>query len=674
MLRLVKIVTICFALTAPAVVFSQSNISNSDLVEKILESVAEKNTQNMDYTNLLDAVEFLSNNPLDINTATAEELQHIYLFNDYQIKSLLKYRKNNGTFFSIYELQLVPGFSTDFIQTIAPLIRIKPNIPELDRKYTRQLILLKAETNLQKEKAYNMDSDSSKYLGNPYKYYIRYQYIINSKIQFGFTAEKDKGEPFFTTPNGQGFDYYSGYFQIKKVGFFQQINVGDYQVKFGEGLNLWSGIRQGKSSFTTQNRRKLQGINAYKSTNENLFFRGISAIITPIKNSELGVFASSKKIDATIDTSENFISGIVNTGLHRNLKEFDKKHNIKEQALGAYFIINKRIIKAGISFTYYKYSSPLENKKQLYAYHNFKGTDNYNVSVNYKTNLKNITLFGEIARCKSGGLGFLQGANLQLHPQIFIEGIYRNYEKNYHTRYAAAFGERSENRNERGFYLGTTIYPLPKWSIKAYYDQYEFPWLTYRASSPISGHDYFAEIDFKPNNNLTVYFRYKQENKPENSHKLPIQSTVEVQKNHYRLHLTAEPAPNWQLRNRVEFSYYKKQQRTEHGFLAYQDIIYQFNKLPLRVGIRYAVFDTDSYNTRIYAYENDVLYGYSIPAYYDKGTRFYINVKYQILKNAVLYFRYAQTQYANKKSMGSGLSTIKGSTKSDIKILVKVNL
>ncbi len=663
-----------FALLIPTVVFSQSDISNSDLVEKILESVADENTQNRDYTNLLDAVEFLINNPVDMNKATAEDLQRISLFNDYQIKSLLKYRKNNGVFLSIYELQLVPGFSTEFIQTIAPLICVNPNLSVVETAYRHHLMLLKTEANLQKEKAYNVDSDSSRYLGNPWKYYTRYQYTANNKIQFGFTAEKDKGEPFFASENSKGFDYYSAYLQLNKIAFFEQINVGDYQVKFGQGLSLWSGMRQGKSSFTTQNRRKRQGVAAYKSTNENLFFRGISTVVKPIKKGELTLFASSKKIDATVDTTTSFISGIVNTGLHRNLKEFDKKHQIKEQALGGCFTMNTQKIKAGLSFIYYKYSSPLQLKTQSYTHYNFTGTNNYNISFNYKTNFKNMTLFGEIARSKSGGLAFLQGVNLQLHAQIFIEGIYRNYAKNYHARYATAFGERGENRNERGFYFGTTIYPFPKWSVKAYYDLYEFPWLTYNASAPVRGHDYFAQIDFTPNNKFNIYFRYKQENKPENTGVFFTKSPVDMQKNQYRLHFDIKPAPNWKLRNRMEFSCYKKQQKKENGFLIYQDIIYQLSNLPLRIGVRYAIFDTDSYNTRIYAYENDVLYGYSIPAYYDKGSRFYVNLKYQVHRKIALYLRYAQIKYANKKSMGSGLSAIDGNTKSDIKLLLKVEL
>ncbi len=649
-------------------------MKTTSLVENTLESFTAEDKSNVETTELLEQIDYLINHPINLNTATAKELQQVYLFSDYQIKSLLKYREVNGAIYSIYELQLVSGFSTSFIQNITPLISISPVALDIEKQYSRHLLLLKTEMNVQKERAYSTNKKQSRYLGNPFKYYARYHYIHREKIQMGFTAEKDKGEPFFVSPNKNGFDYYSAFIQLDMDHIIQQINVGDYQIKFGQGLSLWSGMRRGKSSFTTQNQRKYQGVYPYKSTNENLFFRGVAATLSPIKNSELVLFASDKKIDATIDTNNYSITALVATGLHRSLKELDKKHNAKEQAIGGYFAFNTESVKTGISFVYYRFSLPLTHRKKAYYAHHFTGASNYDISFCYKTNINDFVFWGEIARSKSGGIGVLQGVDLQLHSQVRIEAIYRNYAKNYHARYAAAFAERSETRNESGFYLGITIYPFSKWSVKTYYDQYQFSWLTYRAASPIAGHDYFAEISFAPNSNFCVYLRYHQENKPENIESILCERVAEVQKNQYRLHFTINPAVNWQLRNRIEFLYYQKNQQKQTGFLVYQDIIYQSSEIPLRIGVRYAVFDTDSYLSKIYAYENDVLYNYSIPAYYDKGIRFYINVKYQIHQKVTLYFRYAQTHYTHKKTQGRGMSTIKGNNQSDLKLLALIKL
>lgn len=72
--------------------------------------------------------------------------------------------------------------------------------------------------------------------------------------------------------------------------------MGDYQIKFGQGVSLWSGTGNKKSAFTTQNARKQKGVKAYKSTDENKFFRGTAITLSPLKNLTMVGFASLKKL------------------------------------------------------------------------------------------------------------------------------------------------------------------------------------------------------------------------------------------------------------------------------------------------------------------------------------------------------------------------------------------
>ena len=112
--------------------------------------------------------------------------------------------------------------------------------------------------------------------------------------------------------------------------------------------------------------------------------------------------------------------------------------------------------------------------------------------------------------------------------------------------------------------------------------------------------------------------------------------------------------------------------KTEKGYLVYQDVV--FNKIgkPLSVTFRYALFQTDSYNARIYAYENDMLSSYSIPAYYDRGSRFYIMLDYNITRKIEIWLRYSQTFYDNQTVISaSSLNEIQGNTKSEIKAQVR---
>ena len=88
--------------------------------------------------------------------------------------------------------------------------------------------------------------------------------------------------------------------------------------------------------------------------------------------------------------------------------------------------------------------------------------------------------------------------------------------------------------------------------------------------------------------------------------------------------------------------------------------------------MRYALFQTDSYDARIYAYENDVPGSYSIPAYYSRGSRFYLMLDYNITRKIELWVRYSQTFYDNQTTISpGGLSEINGNTKSEIRTQIR---
>ena len=90
--------------------------------------------------------------------------------------------------------------------------------------------------------------------------------------------------------------------------------------------------------------------------------------------------------------------------------------------------------------------------------------------------------------------------------------------------------------------------------------------------------------------------------------------------------------------------------------------------------LRLQYFETDGYNSRIYAYENDVLYSYSIPAFYDKGYRYYVTFNYDLTQKLSFWLRWAQTIYRDKTSIGSGLDEIDGNKRSEIKFQVRLLL
>ena len=109
-----------------------------------------------------------------------------------------------------------------------------------------------------------------------------------------------------------------------------------------------------------------------------------------------------------------------------------------------------------------------------------------------------------------------------------------------------------------------------------------------------------------------------------------------------------------------------------YGLIALQDVSYEFPKIPMQLDFRMQFFDAVDYDNRVYAYEKDVLYAFSIPMFSGVGSRYYLNVKYQISKQFSIWFKIAQTVYADdREALSSGNETISGNKKTDVRLLLK---
>lgn len=127
------------------------------------------------------------------------------------------------------------------------------------------------------------------------------------------------------------------------------------------------------------------------------------------------------------------------------------------------------------------------------------------------------------------------------------------------------------------------------------------------------------------------------------------------------------------LANRIEWAYYKiGNSKAENGFVIYQDVNFKLLSFPLSFNARLAIFKTNSYNSRIYAYENDVLYSFSIPSYYGNGMRYYITLRYTATRNFDFWVRFSQTQMFDAKTIGTGQDMIDTNHKSEIKVQMRL--
>ena len=84
------------------------------------------------------------------------------------------------------------------------------------------------------------------------------------------------------------------------------------------------------------------------------------------------------------------------------------------------------------------------------------------------------------------------------------------------------------------------------------------------------------------------------------------------------------------------------------------------NSQKFKFWLRYAIYDIPGWENRIYAYENDVLGSFSVPAFNSKGARFIIMAKSEILPGFELCIRYALSQYMGLRTSGSGGDEVSG--------------
>jgi hypothetical protein len=238
-----------------------------------------------------------------------------------------------------------------------------------------------------------------------------------------------------------------------------------------------------------------------------------------------------------------------------------------------------------------------------------------------------------------------------------------------------AFGENTRNQNEEGLFAGIECSPLRRVTLAGYADFFKFPWLRYNTDMPSSGREYMIQLTYKPNQQFNCYVQYRNKKKEENlsgteENKNRITSVIT---NRVRLNASYSINESWFMQNRVELnSYNKVSSGKSFGVYISQDLTYSFSRLPVKLYLRYAIFDTQDFNSCIYAYENDLLYTFSVPMFYDKGSRSYAMVKVSLLKRVDLWLKYSVTKYAEKTSIGSNLSMIDGNTKSEIRMQMLV--
>lgn len=645
-------------------------------MSKLADELLGNQSADINYEALYDNLMQVLSNPVNLNKASAEELEFIRVLTQAQIKNLVKYREESGNLLSIYELQAVPEFDVQTIMQLAPFVSIPDAHAAIDGSFIQRI---RGESDnyfmFRMERQLTRSSSGTDTSGSPNKVYIRFRSSRPGDFSFGFTGEKDQGEAlrWNTARHYYGLDYLSFHAQLQNKGRLKNLIVGNYQAQFGQGIMIGGIFGTGKGSETiTAVRRSNIGFLPYTSSYESGNLNGVAATYQLTPAITISSFYSHCLKDASTSDTTDYITNLQATGLHRTKRELDNRKQIRNNNYGMVAGFSRNGLECGLMFNHFDFDRTIDPVPSVYNQFAFHGRSNNNVGLYLNFNKRNISYFSEIAHTLGGETSFLAGSLFSLSPSFDLAIAYRNYQNRFYTMYANAFGENSLPQNEHGLYWGWKYKISRRFSIAIYMDFFESPWLKYRAYKPTTGYEYLLKVTYQPSKNILIFVQCREESKERNTigSSATLYRIEPYRKFTYWFQTEAGIRDKLRLKTRLQLGTFSTSGHTSYGFALAQDIRADLGKF--QVTGRYALFDAFSYDTRQYMYENDVLLAFSMPAYFGLGVRKMIMVRYKINRHLSVWVRYARTRYHEAEKIEMSDAAIDQSIKNDLKFQFQI--
>lgn len=671
-----------FIALSPTILHAQENEKWHDFIQELVENLDSES----EIENLYNDLSTLLDNPIDLNTATQAELEHYPFLSDQQIADLIAYREKHGPMVSPYELRLIRSFDYQTIAYFIPFIVVEP--PKKSTRLSDHVkawsggkheLLIRGDYTVEQRKGFAPitpeeleKKPNSRYLGEDFYHYVKYNYTAGEKLQAGLLAEKDRGEPLFTH-SPRGYDFYSAHVVVRDLGILHTLAAGHYRASFGQGLILNSDFSFGKSSLASTIYKRATGIKRHSSTDENNYLQGAAATIRLHNEILLTALYSIKSLDGI--GNDSCVTSIKTDGLHNLVREEAKRNALTMQTAGANLEWRSSWIKLALTGLYYSFSKPLLPTERYYNLNYFRGKENYNLGVSYEALRWGIKLFGETALSQSGGVATLNGVQYSPISTLQLSLLQRYYGSAYHAYYANAFRESSQAMDEGGIYAAFRWGIHQRWTLSGYIDAYRFYTPHYGINDPASGFDYQLVANYIPSTqaDLTIQYRHKQ--KPKNYRATAKEEYRVVGTTHDRVKIQGRIrfTPDLTSKTTLEGVLYHDggDNDKQQGWMIGEQMSWNFGNKRFQIDLFGGYFHTDDYWSRVYSTEKSMLYTFYTPSFYGNGFRLALNAKAQVSPTVVLYLKYGRSQYSDRETIGSDLDEIPGNTRNDLNLLMK---
>lgn len=602
-------------------------------------------------------MEEMSQHPINLNTATREELSRFPFLSAQQVEDIQAYIYRYGGMKSLGELAMIPSISWQQRQLLGSFVYVStenvshfPMLQNIARYGKHELV------GMVKIPFYDRKGDVNGYSGYKYKHGVRYQFRYGDYVKLGFLGAQDAGEPFGGGKNKLGYDFYSFYLQVRQLGRWKNITLGRYRLHEGLGLVLNNDFSFGKLSvLSSLAASSATQIRVHSSRSSANYLQGAAATYSILRGLDLTAFFSYRQIDATLN-DDGTIRTILKTGLHRTQSEIRRQDVASNTLVGGH--INYRLggWHVGATAFFTSFSRPLKpTKSQLYKRFAPEGDKFWNASIDYGYISHRWNIAGETATGDCGAIATLHSVSYLFSDKFSLLGLHRFYSARYYSLFSNAFAEGSDVQDENGVYLGFNWMPARRWSISAYSDFAHFAWPKYQTKTSTQSWDSQVNILYQPSRYYTLgaRLRYKER--------------AGTRTDRCRCYVSML-RKNWNARTSLDYVMSQKEERSQ-GYMVSENLGYQWRWLRLAGSLGY--FHTSDYESRIFVYEPGLLYQMSFGNYYGEGMRYALVARSEISSHLLLIAKLGVTDYFDRDHISSGYQEIASSSQTDLEIQLK---
>jgi hypothetical protein len=615
-----------------------------------------------------ECLQQLAEHPINLNSTSYEELEQLPFLSEQQIEELMEYIHSYGPMRSFGELRMLKSMGQRELALLPFFITLEEKEEEKTTFPKWATIAREGRHTLMatgRIPFYQRKGDESGYLGYEYRHSLRYEFSFGSYVKAGLIGAQDAGEPFFGKRNSWGYDTYSYYIQVQRMGWLENVIVGKYKVSTGLGLVLNTSFSLGKLSMLQKLGRKTNSLRVHSSRSEADYFQGAAATMRLLQPLSVTIFASYRPLDATLN-DDGTAATIITNGYHRTLTEYEKKGNTHETDLGGSISFRQGGLHLGAHAVLTTLDRQLmPDTAVIYRRYYPQGDRFSNVSLDYGYTHHRFSLSGETATDRNGALATIHTLSFQPSSALSLMALQRFYSYRYTGYHAHSFGDNSRAQNESGFYLGFSWTPMGHLHLQGYADYAYFPWARYQAIDTSHAWDFLLQGDWQ-----LQHWNIKARHRLRLGQKNNEEATALISDNEQRGRISVNythPAA-WSTKTQLDYTH-SAYKTTCSGYMISEHLGWQRNNWLLNLATGY--FKTDDYNSRIYIYEHQMQHDIAFPMFYGEGLRLAFYVRADVIKNLRLSAKLGYTNYFDRSIIGTGQQQIAQAHTTDLDLQLR---